>query len=91
MSEVTQSTETKKITQEESDKLKSFQERFTFLANQLGGLELQLQDAEETRKQILKRYEEHKEETNGFVKGLEEKYGKVSINLQTGEISDLKP
>lgn len=94
MSEVTQASESfevkKTLTKEELDALKRFQDSFAILTNQLGTLELQIVDMNETRQSLLKKYEEHKQETNSFVKDLETKYGRVSINIQTGEISDTK-
>lgn len=94
MSEVTQTPESfevqKSITKEELETLRGLQDRFNTLANQLGNLELQIADMNEARQSLFKKYDEHKQDSNNFVKGLETKYGKVSINIQTGEISNAK-
>ena len=77
------------ITQEELDQLHSIQQSHTTLVTQLGWLEyekVKLKQRKQELKQDLHQVQQESETVSQF---LEQKYGKCSIDLSTGEITQL--
>ena len=74
-----------KLTEEELTKFAEIQAKNNAVVNQLGNLELTKLQVENRRVEILNFLNELREEENEFGKELTEKYGKGSIDLQTGE------
>tara|TARA_R100001198_G_C5229313_1_gene208985 strand:- start:452 stop:706 length:255 start_codon:yes stop_codon:yes gene_type:complete len=72
-----------KITEEELKTIKDQQERTAKLLGEIGYLETQ-------KHALLHNIADINVETNDFKHGLEEKYGKVEINLEDGSYSPLK-
>ena len=82
-------TENKVLTQEELQTLKIIQEETQSLILELGEIELisiQLNNRKEKAKEYLS---ELNQKEQNFTKSIFEKYGKVSINPSTGEISSI--
>ena len=71
-----------KITQEQLEELQGYVGKLNNAANQIGNLELQ-------KHQINHAAAEVQNDLSKFQAKLEEKYGKVSINLQDGTISEI--
>ena len=77
------------ITQQELDQLHSNQESHNSLITQLGWLEyekIKLKQREQELKQYLQQVQEESETLSQF---LEQKYGRCSIDLSTGEITQI--
>jgi hypothetical protein len=80
-------TENKVLTQEEIQTLKTIQEETQAIIMELGEIELitiQLEERKTGAKQFL---QEITQKEKDFTQSIFEKYGKCSINPQTGEIT----
>lgn len=78
------------ITQEELDQLHSIQESHNSLITQLGWLEyekIKLKQKKQELRQYLQNIEEDSQTLSQF---LEQKYGRCSIDTNTGEVTLLK-
>jgi len=81
--------ETKVLTQEEIQSLKTLQENQSLLVTALGDLEYQITILE-TRKQFLKNEIVNQIESEVKIgKELQEKYGEGNINLEKGEFTPI--
>jgi hypothetical protein len=81
--------ETKKLSQEQLQQIKSIQQKNQVAVQELGQiqiLKLQLQKREETAQQYL---EDLLEEQQTIAQELEDTFGKGSINTETGEFTTL--
>jgi hypothetical protein len=76
-----------KLTQTELDRLKSIREDVLQAVSSLGELEYQKTIVEDQLRQIKENILEIKKKETELVSELNDKYGMVSINLETGEFS----
>jgi hypothetical protein len=72
-----------KITKEELESLQESQKKFAAIKHDLGQLEVQ-------KHGLLHLWAGLQEEENKFKKELEEKYGKININLEDGSYEEIK-
>jgi hypothetical protein len=72
-----------KIEKSELESLNETQKKFAAIRHDLGNMVIRKQE-------LLKANDMIVEENNNLVKGLEEKYGKVNINLEDGSYEDIK-
>lgn len=68
-----------KISEQEFKMLKEDQEKLFKSSINLGNIEI-------SKSKLLKKHEKLEEKFNTFIKILEDKYGDITINLDTGEI-----
>jgi hypothetical protein len=79
-----------KLTKEELDLLKSYQEKQTQFTFELGNVDIQKAFLEGQRSTILENFANLQEESNKTAKSLQEKYGEGDIDLKTGEFTLVK-
>jgi MoaA/NifB/PqqE/SkfB family radical SAM enzyme len=79
--------DTKKLTSEELETLKEFQQKNNAVVSELGNLEVAKLQMETRRQEILDFYNELKEDELKFGKKFSTKYGAGSINIETGEFT----
>jgi len=72
-----------KIEKSELESLNETQKKFAAIRHDLGNMVIRKQE-------LLKAHDVIVEENNNLVKGLEEKYGKVNINLEDGSYEEIK-
>jgi|TARA_R100001460_G_scaffold24782_5_gene49725 hypothetical protein len=72
-----------KIEKSELESLNETQKKFAAIRHDLGNMVIRKQE-------LLKAHDMIVEENNNLVKGLEEKYGKVNINLEDGSYEEIK-
>ena len=72
-----------KITKEELEKLQESQKKFAAIKHDLGQLEVQ-------KHGLLHLWAGIQEEENKFKQELEEKYGKININLEDGSYEEIE-
>ncbi len=72
-----------KIEKSELESLNETQKKFAAIRHDLGNMVIRKQE-------LLKANDMIVEENNNLVKGLEEKYGKVNINLEDGSYEEIK-
>jgi hypothetical protein len=72
-----------KITKEQLEKLQESQKKYAAIKHDLGQLEVQ-------KHGLLHLWASIQEEENKFKKELEEKYGKININLEDGSYEEIK-
>ena len=72
-----------KITKEELESLQESQKKFAAIKHDLGQLEVQ-------KHGLLHLWAGLQEEENKFKQELEEKYGKININLEDGSYEEIK-
>ncbi|NDB55169.1 hypothetical protein EB169_05000 [archaeon] len=72
-----------KITKEELESLQESQKKFAAIKHDLGQLEVQ-------KHGLLHLWAGIQEEENKFKKELEEKYGKININLEDGSYEEIE-
>jgi len=75
----------KKLTSEEIEKLQEIQQKNAAVATELGNLEITKLQLEARKGDVIKFYNDLKEEEQTFGKELSEKYGNGSIDLEKGE------
>lgn len=79
--------ETKQLLQEELQQLKAIQEKSQAVVAELGQIELmrlQLNNRRQNAEEFLKELEQEEKTLSEF---LEQKYGKVLVNIETGGIT----
>ena len=76
---------TKKLTRKELDTLKEIQQKNAAVVNELGNLEVTKLQLEARKIEIIKFYNDLKEEESTFGQTLSEKYGVGTINIDKGE------
>ena len=79
--------ETTKLTTEELEKLQEIQQKNAAVATELGNLEIAKLQMEARKAEIIKFFNDLKEEEQDFGKELSDKYGVGSINLEKGEFT----
>jgi len=72
-----------KIEKSELESLNKIQKKFAAIRHDLGNMVIR-------KKELLKANDMVVEENNNLVKELEEKYGKVNINLEDGSYEEIK-
>jgi len=77
--------ENTKLTVEELEKLQDIQQRNAAVANELGNLEITKLQIEGRKNEVVKYFNELKEEEQTFGKELSDKYGVGTIDLEKGE------
>jgi hypothetical protein len=77
----------KKLSEEELQTLKSFQEKTNTIVGGLGKIELQLAALEDQKDNFLEDFKELQKEQNKTAQELQEKYGEGNIDLEKGEIT----
>jgi hypothetical protein len=77
----------KKLTSEEIEKLQEIQQKNAAVATELGNLEITKLQLEARKGDVIKFYNDLKEEEQTFGKELSDKYGNGSIDLEKGEFS----
>ena len=77
--------ETKKLLQEEIDKLNKFRQEENYLIQNLGNLEIKIILINKQKDILKDETISLQKEQNEYAKQLQEKYGEGSINIETGE------
>lgn len=77
--------ENTKLTTEELEKLQSIQQKNNAVVNELGNLEITKLQIEGRKNEVVKYFNELKEEEQTFGKELSDKYGVGTIDLEKGE------
>jgi mRNA-degrading endonuclease RelE of RelBE toxin-antitoxin system len=81
--------ENKVLTQEELQSLKKLQETRNQLVSDFGFTEIQIQELELQKDTLVKSLEELKQEEYRLGNEIQNKYGRVQVNLDSGEITPL--
>ena len=76
-----------KITEQEIEKVKGLRVKFDQLVNTIGQVEVQLYNLQEQKKELQVSLLNIQQEESTLAKELEEKYGKGTVSLDTGEFS----
>jgi|TARA_R100000482_G_C5074781_1_gene123140 chromosome segregation ATPase len=76
-----------KITEQEIEKVKGLRVKFDQLINTIGQVEVQLYNLQEQKKELQMSLLNIQQEELTLAKELEEKYGKGTVSLDTGEFS----
>ena len=76
-----------KITEQEIEKVKGLRIKFDQLVNTIGQVEVQLYNLQEQKKKLQVSLLNIQQEELTLAKELEEKYGKGTVSLDTGEFS----
>ena len=79
-----------KLSKEELDTLKDYQQKNDLIVLRLGRTDVQKAILEGQRGMILEDLSKLQEETKGTAKTLQEKYGDGNVNLETGEFTLVK-
>ena len=79
--------ENTKLTVEELEKLQEIQQKNAAVATELGNLEIAKLQMEARKAEVIKFFNELKEEEQELGKELSDKYGVGSINLEEGEFT----
>jgi len=77
------------LTQEELDTLRSLQQQFQTIQFELGEIEVVKISLEERYENAKKSLSETNQKEIDFSNSLKEKYGDISLNVETGEFSKL--
>jgi hypothetical protein len=75
----------KKLTKKEIDSLKEIQQKNNAVVNELGNLEVTRLQIEARKAEVVKFYNDLKDEEVELGKTLSDKYGVGSINIESGE------
>ena len=86
---ITPDKKTKKITSEELIRFNSFIQKRRDTLSGIGTAEVQLRTLKSTKEKLFDDLNKLEVLENGFTQELISKYGKVSIDVNTGEISSL--
>jgi|TARA_B100002019_G_C20916797_1_gene425565 hypothetical protein len=79
--------ETIKLTKEELEVLQNYQQRQNQITFELGNVDIQKAILEGQRSAVLDKLADLQEESNKTAKGLQEKYGEGTVNLESGEFT----
>ena len=77
------------LPQEEINRIKDFRNKQSDLLLNLGQVEFQIQELELQKDILIKSLEELKQEEYRLGNEIQNKYGKVQVNLDSGEITPL--
>lgn len=78
------------ITQEELTQLQSIQRRHNEVTYELGTLEINKLRLQRKKEQLQDYFQELEEETETLSEFLQSKYGKCTVNIDTGEITPIE-
>lgn len=84
-------TEKNVLSKEELDILQSLQQDFQSIQFELGEIEIIKIQMEERYENIKKLLKETQTKEQSFTNSLKEKYGDISLNVETGEFSKIDP
>ncbi len=79
--------ETIKLSKEELEVLKNYQQRQNQITFNLGNVDIQKAILEGQRSAILENLADLQEESNKTAKEMQKKYGEGNVNLETGEFT----
>lgn len=82
--------ESKVLSKDELSQLVQFQEKERQLIFDFGRVEIQIQNLEIQKDDLIEAKKQLETESGNFSKELTKKYGEGTINLETGEISPTK-
>jgi hypothetical protein len=82
-------TEKKVLTKEELETLHLLQQDFQNLQYELGEIEIIKIQIEERYESVKKTLKETQTKEQSFTKSIKEKYGDISLNVETGEFSKI--
>ena len=77
---------TKKLKEEDLEKLKGFQTRFNNILLVLGEISLKQKTLDKSREEYMDLYSALEKEQDEYAAFLQDKYGEGRINLETGEL-----
>lgn len=79
--------ESKKLSNEELQELKDYQEKINLIVISLGKLDLQIDSLKRDHEKLVKDYQEIEKSQFETAKKLQDKYGEGNINLENGEFT----
>ena len=82
--------ETKVLTQEELQSLKAIQEKRIQLTEQFGLIEMRIQEMGLQKEFLKEELKKLQQEEIDYGKQMSEKYGTISVNPETGEITKVE-
>tara|TARA_R110001632_G_scaffold23735_2_gene67036 strand:- start:124 stop:375 length:252 start_codon:yes stop_codon:yes gene_type:complete len=81
--------ENKKLLKKELQPLKEYQEKINIIIVSLGKLDLQINSLENTKKNLIKEYQELETSQQKTALELQNKYGEGNIDLESGEFTPI--
>ena len=81
--------ENKKLSKKELQPLKEYQEKINIIVVSLGKLDLQINSLENTKKNLIKEYQELEISQQKIALELQDKYGEGNIDLESGEFTPI--
>jgi hypothetical protein len=79
------STEKKKFTDEEINKIKTVKDELQIIATSLGQIRIQQLNLKRTEDEAINKFNELTAKESELAKNLESKYGRGTLDIQTGE------
>ena len=79
----------KKLSEKELQPLKEYQEKINIIIVSLGKLDLQINSFENTKKNLIKEYQELEISQQKTALELQNKYGEGNIDLESGEFTPI--
>ena len=79
----------KKLSTKELQPLKEYQEKINIIIVSLGKLDLQINSLENTKKNLIKEYQELETSQQKTALELQNKYGEGNIDLESGEFTPI--
>ena len=79
----------KKLSTKELQPLKEYQEKINIIIVSLGKLDLQINSLENTKKNLIKEYQELEISQQKTALELQDKYGEGNIDLESGEFTPI--
>ena len=79
----------KKLLEKELQPLKEYQEKINIIIVSLGRLDLQINSLENTKKNLIKEYQELEISQQKTALELQNKYGEGNIDLESGEFTPI--
>jgi hypothetical protein len=80
--------EVRKLTQLELEKVREITQNLNDIRNGLGDVEIKLITLNSTKSDLSSRYSDVRAAEAKLISEFNEKYGKISINIETGEITN---
>ena len=81
--------ENKKLSEKELQTLKEYQEKINIIVVNVGKLDLQINSLENTKKNLIKEYQEIETSQQKTALELQNKYGEGNIDLESGEFTPI--
>ena len=79
----------KKLSEKELQPLKEYQEKINIIVVSLGKLDIQINSLENTKKNLIKEYQELETSQQKTALELQDKYGEGNIDLESGEFTPI--